>query len=161
MCAIVGFVVKEHNIHLKFKGNSKLIVTNHVTNFDHLAIDLVIPCIVPGVWDLPKFLNWSLGFHDFDVVRGRDQLIHNVRKHLVVDDAVPILTHPEGATTNGRVGLLKFSTWPFSLDCPVNPIAITVTRSPPIKISPTVLGSRWWSDLFWIMLTPWTTFNLR
>lgn len=162
MCAVLGIVVRESDVHLKSKGGSKVIVTNHVTNFDHLAVDLVHPCIAPGVWDLPKFLNWTLGFRDFGVKSGRQSLISNVKAYLSSsDDVVPILTHPEGATTNGRVGLLKFSTWPFSLDYPVHPIIITVNRSPIIKVAPSIIGSRWWSDLFWILMSPWTTFCLR
>ena len=125
-----------------------------------MAVDLVLPCIVPGVWDLPKVLNWGLGFHDFGVKQGRDVLIENVKMHLnSTDSPIPILCYPEGATTNGRVGLLKFSSWLFTLDTPMQPIVISVWR--PIKVSPSVLGSRWWSDLFWFLIVPFSVFTIK
>ncbi|KAI1303183.1 Lipid droplet-regulating VLDL assembly factor AUP1 [Halotydeus destructor] len=161
MCAIIGVVVKETDTSLKSKGGSKVIVSNHITNYDHLAIDLVQPCVVPGVWDLPDFLNWGFGFRDFGVKSGRETLVTNVKEYLSTDDSVPILSHPEGATTNGRVGLLRFSSWPFSLGHAVHPVVVSVSRASPFKVATSVLGSRWWSDLFWIMATPWTTFTLK
>ncbi|CAG2114469.1 unnamed protein product, partial [Medioppia subpectinata] len=63
MCTILGIIIKEENASIDVKSKTRVIVSNHITNIDHLAVDLVMPCIVPGVWDLPKFLNWGLGFH--------------------------------------------------------------------------------------------------
>ncbi|RWS23770.1 ancient ubiquitous protein 1-like protein, partial [Leptotrombidium deliense] len=160
MCAVLGFIVREEDVNEKCKTDVKVLVSNHVTNFDHLAVELVLPCVVPSVWDLPKYLNWCLGFYDFGVKQGREVLTQNVKNYLSRSE-VPILSHPEGATTNGRVGLLKFSTWPFSLEPVVHPIIISVNRPPPIKVTTSVLGSRWWSDLLWILLTPCTVFTLR
>ncbi len=162
MCSVLGIIVKEENASVKTKSTTKVIISNHITNIDHLAVDLVLPCIVPGVWDLPKFLNWGLGFHDFGVKQGRDVLIENVKSHLNLNEnPIPILSYPEGATTNGRVGLLKFSSWLFTLDLQMQPIFIRATRPPPINISTSVLGSRWWSDLFWFLFVPFTIFNIK
>jgi hypothetical protein len=37
-------------------------------------------------------------------------------------DCVPLLVFPETATTNGRVGLLKFNLQAFELNVPVQPV---------------------------------------
>ncbi|RWS08026.1 ancient ubiquitous protein 1-like protein [Dinothrombium tinctorium] len=160
MCAVLGFIVREEHMHFKRKVGVKLLVANHITDFDHLAVDLVLPCIVPIISDSPKFLNWSLGLHDFGTKNGGDTFTQNV-KHYLSSCEVPILMHPENATTNGRSGLLKFNSLPFTLDSIVHPLCISVSRPSPLEVSPTVLGSRWWSDLFWILLTPFTVFTLK
>ena len=162
MCGVLGIVVKEENASIDIKSKTRVIISNHITNIDHLAVDLVLPCIVPGVWDLPKYLNWGLGFHDFGVKQGRDVLIENVKMHLNSSEGpIPILCYPEGATTNGRVGLLKFGSWLFTLDCQMQPIYISIWRPTPIRISTSVLGSRWWSDLFWFLVVPFTVFTIK
>ncbi|XP_076364809.1 lipid droplet-regulating VLDL assembly factor AUP1 homolog isoform X6 [Tachypleus tridentatus] len=159
MCMVLGVVVKEER-ETNHDRSVKVIVTNHVSMLDHLAVDLVLPCVLPGVWDLPKKLNWALGIKDFGVKQGRDVLIQNVKRYLR-DSDLPVIVHPEGATTNGRKGLLKFSTWPFSLDHPVQPIVIQVNRPLGFKIAVSVIGSRWWSDLFCFLFVPFTLFTLR
>lgn len=159
MCTIIGIVVQREDTH-NYNPSVKVIVTNHVTLLDHLAMDLVHPCILPGVWDLPKFLNWVLGYKDLGVKEGRDVLIQNAKRH-VQESSISILAHPEGATTNGRIGLLKFSTWPFVIEDTVQPVLVTVSRPLFPNIAVTVLGSRWWSDLFWFLFVPWTIFTLK
>lgn len=159
MCIVLGIIVRQENHHYRVK-NVKLIVSNHLTTLDHLAVDLVLSSILPSVWDLPSPLNWLLGFKDFGVKKGRDVLIVNVKKHIEESD-IPILAFPEGATTNGNVGLLKFSSWPFSLNHPVQPLLITVSRLSILDISPSILESTWWSDIFWFLFTPFTFFTLR
>ncbi|XP_067133735.1 lipid droplet-regulating VLDL assembly factor AUP1-like isoform X2 [Centruroides vittatus] len=149
ICFVLGIVVRQENCHYRAK-QVKVIISNHITILDHLAVDLVLSSILPSVWDLPNLLSWLLGFKDLGVKKGRDVLLQNVKKHT-----------KEGATTNGNVGLLKFSTWPFSLDQPVQPVLITVSRLPLLDISPSTLDSRWWSDIFWFLFTPFTFFTLR
>lgn len=159
MCFVLGIVV--HEGEQKHKNqNAKVVVTNHITVLDHLAVDLVLPCIMPSVWDLPKVLSWGLGFKDLGVKQGRDVLIQNAQRHCQ-DSDLPILAHPEGATTNGRVGLLKFSTWPFSIGEPITPVILEVKRPYLLNISPSVIGSRWWSDLLWFFFSPCTIFTIR
>lgn len=159
MCFVLGIVV--HESSEKHRNRSaKVIVTNHVTTLDHLAVDLVLACTVPSIWDLPKVLSWSLGFKDLGIKQGREILVQNVKKHCEESD-LPILAHPEGDTTNGRVGLLKFSTWPFCVGEPISPVILHVRRPYLLNVSTSVLGSRWWSDLFWFLFSPCTIFTIR
>lgn len=159
MCFVLGIVVQEGEVKHKNRS-AKVIVTNHVTMLDHLAVDLVFPCTTPSVWDLPLILSWVLGFKDLGVRQGREVLVQNVKKHCQ-ESEIPILAHPEGATTNGRRGLLKFSTWPFSINVPVSPVVVEVKRLSLLNVSTSVLGSRWWSDIFWFLFSPCTIFKIR
>ncbi|XP_013379693.1 ancient ubiquitous protein 1 [Lingula anatina] len=157
MYGILGIVVTVTNPENRDK-RCKVIVTNFVSSFDRTAVDLVYPAIMPSVWDLPPLLNWMLGYSNMGVKQGRDILIRNAKKHLL-ESNLPVLAHPEGASTNGKVGMLKFSVWPFSLEDPVQPILISVQR--PIPIAASVLGGRWWLDVFWSLFVPYTHFKLR
>lgn len=159
MCAVLGIIVTQKYSHNR-STSTKVIICNHITPLDHLAIDLVIANILPSVWDLPELLNWALGYRDLGVRNGRETLLRNVKKHCS-ESEVPILSYPEGASTSGKKGLLKFSTWPFSLDLPVQPILITTYRPPFVDVATSPIGSRWWTDLAWFAFVPYTHFQLR
>ncbi|XP_070540728.1 lipid droplet-regulating VLDL assembly factor AUP1-like isoform X2 [Ptychodera flava] len=158
MCGVLGLVITTEGVKNR-ERDAPVLVTNHISPLDHLAVDLVFPSIMPSVWDLPWALMWALGYRDMGAKRGREVLIQKAKEHCE-ENSVPLLTHPEGATTNGKKALLKFSTWPFSLDQPVQPIVITVKR-PLIGINTSTLGSRWWQDVFWFFFSPFSVFHLR
>ncbi|KAI0225288.1 hypothetical protein LSAT2_023864 [Lamellibrachia satsuma] len=101
-----------------------------------------------------------LGYRDMEAKKGRDRLIQNAKKHIQCSQ-LPLLSFPEGASTNGHVGLLKFSVWPFSIGCPVQPVVVEVKRPPFANISPSILGGRWWIDIFWFLFVPYTHFRIR
>lgn len=50
-------------------------------------------------------------------------LVTNAELLLLTDSNLPILTFPEGATTNNKKGLLKFNIWPFLLNQDVQPVS--------------------------------------
>ncbi|KFM59414.1 Ancient ubiquitous protein 1, partial [Stegodyphus mimosarum] len=87
-------------------------------------------------------------------------LLHNVREFMK-DSNTPLLIFPEGTTTNGKKGLLKFNLWPFLLSEAVQPIRIKVARPKLMQVAFSVVGSRWWSDLFWFLFVPYTVFRIR
>ncbi|KAK2190287.1 hypothetical protein NP493_79g03062 [Ridgeia piscesae] len=159
MCGILGVIITREgvsNVHRR----AKVLVANYTSTLDHLAIDLIMPNVLPSVWDLPPTLMWMLGYKDMEAKRGRDRLIQNAKKHIQYSP-LPLLSFPEGASTNGRVGLLKFSVWPFSMDCPVQPVVVKVKRPRFANISPSILGGRWWIDIFWFLFVPFTHFHIR
>ena len=61
----------------------------------------------PCVWNLSSFLRWALGYADFAAHEGREALILKTKDHCN-KSTLPLLTFPEGAMTNGKVGLLKY-----------------------------------------------------
>lgn len=159
MCGVLGIWVGVDET----KGNvagQKVIVANYTSALDHLAVDLVIPNVFPCVWDLPSALMWMLGYRDMGAKKGRDTLILNAKSYCR-DSKLPLLVFPEGASTNGKAGLLKYSIWPFSLDQPVLPIVIKVRRPSFVHIAPSILGGRWWADLMWFLFVPYSYFYIR
>jgi len=69
----------------------------------------MIGCVAylqPSVWELPAPFCWALGMKEFGLKQGMDVLVANIRSHFE-KSAVPVLCHPEGSTTSGKVGLLK------------------------------------------------------
>ncbi|XP_071946907.1 lipid droplet-regulating VLDL assembly factor AUP1-like [Antedon mediterranea] len=155
---VLGLCVTQEGIE-NCDPNSKVIVANHVSTLDHAAIDLILPSVIPSVWNLPSVLTWLLGFKEMGAKQGRDILIQNVKQHCLTKK-LPILSFPEGAVTNGTHGLLKYSSWSFSLDQPVQPVLVTATR-PLFPVSLEVLGSRWWQDICWFFFVPVTVIHLK
>lgn len=49
----------------------------------------------------------------------------------VESDPTPIVIYPEGATTNGNVGLLRFSSFIFSLGRPIHPVGVKYSPALP------------------------------
>ncbi|KAL5021032.1 hypothetical protein ScPMuIL_000187, partial [Solemya velum] len=139
--------------------NAKILVSNHVSPLDHCVIDQVRPNIQPDYWDMHSVWKWIFGYKDMGVSKGHDVFEENIKKHCAESD-IPLLFHPERTTTSGRVGLLKFSTFPFELGQPVQPISIRVSRYI-FHISLTTIHSDWWSDLFWCLFVPFTVYQLR
>ncbi|XP_071827488.1 lipid droplet-regulating VLDL assembly factor AUP1-like isoform X2 [Apostichopus japonicus] len=145
------------------KGNGNrdndvnIIVANHISIFDHVALNLILPCAVPNVWNFPKFLCWMLGYQDMGASQGRQSLVNNVKQY---KDKHPVLAFPEGAMTNGKVGLLKFSTWPFSVEDAVQPICISASR-PMLSASLCYISSSLWMDMLWFLFVPCTLFHIK
>nr|CAD7195851.1 unnamed protein product [Timema douglasi] len=156
---VLGIVVREEDLGNK-NPSARVIVTNHVTWCDHVAVHIATGCVTPHTWELPTFLNWALGLKDLGLRQGRDMLLTSVRSHLNKSSS-PVVLHPEAATTNGRVGLLRFSTWPFSIGAPVQPVALTVARPAVSDLSPSVLAAGCLVDMFWFLFVPYTTFTLK
>lgn len=58
MSCILGVVVFSGGPAKGWDRETKLIIANHVTTLDHMAVDLIEPCILPSVWDIPDVLRW-------------------------------------------------------------------------------------------------------
>lgn len=73
---------------------------------------------------------------------------------------------PEGDTTSGKTGLLKFQKQVLEQlkqnnpNLSVQPLALKVTRPFP-SFSVTGLDSSVWADIFFLLFSPCTTFNIR
>ncbi|KJH49091.1 hypothetical protein DICVIV_04798 [Dictyocaulus viviparus] len=113
MCAVLGILVKnegESNFEFMLRSpNVSIICANHVSVLDHLAVDLVEPCVLPSVWDIPSVIRWCFGYLDFGARDGHAELVRRVSDYLGKND-LPVLSFPEGAITSGRVGILRFKS---------------------------------------------------
>lgn len=150
---ILGIIIKEEGLHFR-DPKATILISNHVTVFDHIVIDLISPCILSVSWELPQFLQYVLGFKKHE--RSEELLDSNQ-----LDLKNSVLVFPEGATTNGHRGLLKFVNWPISSNQYVQPIILKVYRPAGVNISPSIIGSSWCSDLFWMFFVPFTWFDIR
>lgn len=136
----------------------KIIVANFLSAVDHWVLSLLWNIVTPCIWNVPKSLAWCLGYSDFNASSGRKSLVKNVKKHLE-SSTTSILVFPEGATTSGKRGLLKFASWPWNIGEPVQAVTIKIYR--PIPVSPSVLGGRWWTDALYTFFCPITIWKVN
>uniref|UniRef100_A0A8C8S9F3 AUP1 lipid droplet regulating VLDL assembly factor n=1 Tax=Pelusios castaneus TaxID=367368 RepID=A0A8C8S9F3_9SAUR len=127
MCSVLGLFVRQSDPHLR-DANIRVYVANHVTHFDHSVINLLTSCNTPALNGTPGFICWSRGFMELGAVGSRAELVQSLKVYSSRGENPPLLLFPEEAATNGRVGLLRFSSWPFSILDVVQPVALQVHR---------------------------------
>lgn len=144
--ALTGLIVTQEGLDIVHRTNYKMIVSNHISHIDSVAFESLLSCFMNANKNrIPTFLRWIL---KYDEVKA--------------GDAVPALVFPEGASTSGTSGLLKFSSWPFDTkNEPFVLALITVSRPYFVQIAPSVLGGNWWSDFLWLLFTPYSHFKIR
>lgn len=158
--SVLGLVVREENRKNR-DDTCRIIATNHITPFDHLAVSIVLPCVTPSVYDLPGALSSLLCYQDMGVTQGRETLRVNARNYLANPNNPPLLLHPEGATTSGNLALMKYGSWALELNGTVLVAGIQVWRLPILPVAPSVLGASWAADLCFMLFSPITLFTIK
>ncbi|XP_037117467.1 lipid droplet-regulating VLDL assembly factor AUP1 [Syngnathus acus] len=156
MCSVLGMHVRQQNPRSRDK-NTKLYICNHVTEFDHNIINLLTPCCTPQFEGSTGFVCWARGFMEVHSALGRGAIGESLQRYCSTEGASPLLLLPEEDTTNGRAGLLKFSSWPFSLTDSIQPVALRVAR-PLIALS--TPESSWLTELLWTFFSPVTVYHV-
>ncbi|GFT80001.1 ancient ubiquitous protein 1 homolog [Nephila pilipes] len=161
ICKVLGIVVEVDD---KYNDeNAKLLVANHVSLLDRLAVNVMVPCnmISNGfhVGHIDSLSFWK----DVDIQFPRGLTNEEIvaLQMYIEGSSLRVLHFPECATTNGKIGLLKFHPSVFSLNTPIQPVLIHVSSSSFMPISPSVLGSTAWADIFWSFIVPSTFFKLK
>uniref|UniRef100_A0A3Q0R975 Lipid droplet-regulating VLDL assembly factor AUP1 n=1 Tax=Amphilophus citrinellus TaxID=61819 RepID=A0A3Q0R975_AMPCI len=154
MCSVLGMHVRQKNPRSRDK-NTKLYICNHVTEFDHNIINLLTPCNTPQLDGSTGFVCWARGFMEIHSASGA--IGESLQSYCSTEGTTPLLLFPEEDTTNGRAGLLKFSSWPFSLTESIQPVALRVTR-PLISLS--TPESSWLTELLWTFFVPCTVYHV-
>ncbi|NWQ69051.1 AUP1 protein, partial [Neopipo cinnamomea] len=157
MCSVLGLLVRQNDPRLRGAG-ARVFVANHVTPFDHNIVSLLTSCNTPALNGAPGFICWSRGFMELGVMGSRAELVDSLKEYSSQRGNPPLLLFPEEAATNGRVGLLRFSSWPFSILDVVQPIALQVRR-PLVAVS--VADSSWITELLWTFFVPFTIYQVR
>nr|XP_008528533.1 PREDICTED: ancient ubiquitous protein 1 isoform X1 [Equus przewalskii] len=105
----------------------------------------------------PSFVCWSRGFMEMD---GQGELVESLKRFCAATrlPPTPLLLFPEEEATNGREGLLRFSSWPFSIQDVVQPLTLRVQRP---LVSVTVSDASWVSELLWSLFVPFTVYQVR
>ncbi|XP_037754487.1 lipid droplet-regulating VLDL assembly factor AUP1 isoform X7 [Chelonia mydas] len=127
MCSVLGLFVRQSDPHLR-DASVRVYIANHVTHFDHSVISLLTSCNTPALNGTPGFICWSRGFMELGAVGSRAELVDSLKVYSSHGGNPPLLLFPEEAATNGRVGLLRFSSWPFSILDMIQPVALQVQR---------------------------------
>ncbi|KAK7865797.1 hypothetical protein R5R35_001262 [Gryllus longicercus] len=159
MCVVLGIVVKEENVSQR-NENARVIVSNHVSPCDHLAVHVLSSCVTPCTWGQPAPIFRVIGVKDFNLSQGVDAVVTKINHHLE-QYSTPVLVLPEGSTTSGKTGLLKFAVWPFRIRRSVQPVLLKVWRPYVTQVAPTALVSSFWADIFWFLFSPSTVFTVR
>lgn len=158
MCSVLGLHVRQDSPRLRDK-TARLYICNHVTHFDHNIINLLTSCNTPLLEGPVGFLCWARGFMELGQgVQSRAELTETLRRYCSSPAALPLLLFPEEDTTNGRNGLLKFSSWPFSVSDTIQPVALLVKR-PFVAVN--TPESSWLTELLWTFFVPFTVYHVR
>ncbi|XP_075276307.1 lipid droplet-regulating VLDL assembly factor AUP1 isoform X2 [Opisthocomus hoazin] len=156
MCSVLGLFVRQSEPQLR-DVSVRVYIANHVTQFDHNVINLLTSCNTPALNGAPGFICWSRGFMELGVTGSRAELVDSLKVYSSHRGNPPLLLFPEEAATNGRAGLLRFSSWPFSVVDVVQPVALQVQR-PLITVS--VADASWITELLWTFFVPFTVYQL-
>ncbi|XP_036291699.1 lipid droplet-regulating VLDL assembly factor AUP1 isoform X2 [Pipistrellus kuhlii] len=156
MCAVLGLVAREEDSGLRDQ-RVRVLISNHVTPFDHNIVNLLTSCSTPLLNSPPSFVCWSRGFMEMD---GRGELVESLKRFCASTrlPPTPLLLFPEEEATNGREGLLRFSSWPFSIQDVIQPLTLRVQRP---LVSVTVSDASWVSELLWSLFVPFTVYQVR
>ncbi|NWI52262.1 AUP1 protein, partial [Calyptomena viridis] len=157
MCSVLGLLVQQNDPRLRGAG-ARVFIANHVTPFDHNVVSLLTSCNTPALNGAPGFICWSRGFLELGVAGSRAELVDSLKEYSSHRGNPPLLLFPEEAATNGRAGLLRFSSWPFSILDVVQPVALQVRR-PLVAVS--VADSSWVTELLWTFFVPFTVYQVR
>ncbi|XP_006004795.1 lipid droplet-regulating VLDL assembly factor AUP1 [Latimeria chalumnae] len=157
MCSVLGMCVKQNDPRLRDRS-VRVYICNHVTQFDHNLLSLLTSCNTPVLNGSLGFVSWARGFMELGAITSRAALTESLKQYCSLEDSLPLLLFPEEETTNGKIGLLKFSTWPFSIADSLQPIALFVRRP---FIPMCVAGSSWISELLWTFFLPFTVYQVR
>uniref|UniRef100_A0A8C5STG3 Lipid droplet-regulating VLDL assembly factor AUP1 n=1 Tax=Laticauda laticaudata TaxID=8630 RepID=A0A8C5STG3_LATLA len=155
MCSVLGLFVWQSRPR---SARARVLVANHVTPFDHNVLGLLASCSAPVLNGAAGFLCWSRGFLEVAGSESRAELLESLKGYCLQGGNPPLLLFPEEETTNGRVGLLRFSSWPFSIVDVVQPLALQVWR-PFVAVS--VVGASWFTELLWTFFVPVTVYQVR
>lgn len=154
-----GIVVKTDIDSEPRDKQSRIIVANNVSVLDHFAFRRTMETLSPSAWELPASLSNALGLQKMDM-SSKEVLIANIKQFLSAS-TYNIAIQPEFGTTNSRAALLKFNSWPFSIETSVQPVAIKASRPEFVPVHLTSLSSTWWTEVLWFMFVPYTVFTLK
>ncbi|XP_072112859.1 lipid droplet-regulating VLDL assembly factor AUP1 isoform X2 [Mobula birostris] len=157
MCSVLGMFVSQADPRQRDK-NVKTYIANHITQFDHNMLSFITPCHTPLLDGRPGFVSWARGYLELGWVDSRTRLVESLREYNSMEGEQTLLLFPEDEMTNGKVGLLKFSSWAFSVDSTIQPVVLTVKR-PFIAVN--VVDSSWVAELLWMFFSPFTIYQVR
>lgn len=108
MCVILGVIVVKENEEVEDES-AKVIVSNHVSLLDHMAIHLLRNSFSISLSDLPSFFHHALNYMDVGNCQNQEALVRNVKNYLSADATIDV--QAEMGITSGQKGLLRCVTY--------------------------------------------------
>jgi len=162
---MLGIWVKARGRANLLDGNARIIVGNHVSDFDGPVLSTVAPLEslsfvanqhTRAVCSLMQKLGFPL--HGIWIADGQaKEAIRSAVCKDGADDSRMIIIFPEGKCTNGR-GVLGFNPFTFSLGQDVLPFSIQYYNPWPVEVD--FLGTNLLCNLFWLCFFPLTFYTL-
>jgi len=149
MSVVLGVVVRQVG-PTEPSPRAQLFLANHVTAIDVLAAHLLTGCNAVWSSDLPSIVNTIMNFPR----SSHETILPPLTKET-------ILLFPEGTTTNGRKGLLKFTLPSPTSPVLAQPLAVNIWRPPIGYLSASTLNSGFWTDVAAVFFAPFTVFTFR
>jgi len=146
MAAVLGVVVRTDQDHPP-DARPRLMLANHVSWLDTLAVQMATPCDAAG-----SAATWPCVRHAL-----RQRLVSSQQE---VRECGALLLQPEGTNTSGRAGLLTFSAQLLDDQEEVQPVAIRVRRLPLADVRVSTVTSSPLSDLLYFLFVPVTLFTV-
>jgi len=142
-------------------NKKKVFIANHVSNLDPFILALLNPLILSleSPSSLLSTANRKLNTFSLPGDKDHCDVVQEV-KAKIAESEVPLLFFPERVKTNGKKSILKFSSLPFELDCPIQPVTIQAYRYL-FNIHVSTHSSNLLEDIAWCFLTPLTLFQIR
>lgn len=151
-CIIVGLIYKSSGEPTEDFRMPRLIVSNHSYTLEMLPFMARHWCMITPRHGVTQHFMLKLAGKLLDTLPVDDF----VKEYKNFKD-YRILIFPEGATTNGRVGLLKYNPLIFFCGEPILPIATKLSRPFPIALCK--LQFAMFIDFIWLLFVPWTICN--
>ncbi|KAE9029170.1 hypothetical protein PR003_g12293 [Phytophthora rubi] len=170
---LTGTRVRLEDEHLFEKGEDRaeIIVSNHISEFDAVAMLGITPAYILGYDFYKKMLFFKLLGDKAGLVyvpyvsrqqgngAGRDAVRQIIVERLARGNK-PLAAFPEGGLTNGRKGLLQYHKFLFSLEKTVQPLAIRASDGPfPVNINDET--STFLANVLWYLFVPWHTYTVQ
>ena len=155
-----GIIVKIDLNSEKHDENVRIIIANSISALDDFVLSTAAKAITPSPSNLQSVLSNALGFQKMDMT-SKETLTAEIKQFLAANKNRTIAIQPEFSATNNRCALLKFNTWPFSIESSVQPVTLEAWRPEFLDIRLTSIASSWWTDVMWFMFVPCTVFTVK
>ncbi|KAL0235543.1 hypothetical protein GEMRC1_002125 [Eukaryota sp. GEM-RC1] len=161
---VLGVRVRVDNPELLNDADYRIIVSNHICEADALAIasamgkvSLIVPAWYSKFILTRKLTNLYYNPIFIQPKSSRHILHETVTSHLRNDrpsSHLPILLHPEGALTNGKIALMSFNKFMFGLNVPIKPVAIRCRGSFHSVLNLDHLTTPVSYNIIWLLILP-------
>ncbi|XP_014210730.1 ancient ubiquitous protein 1-like [Copidosoma floridanum] len=156
---VFGIIVKVNQDSEKRDEQARIVIANNISALDDFVLATAANTVTPSLSNLPDSLSNALGLQKMDM-SSKDNLVTEIKQFLA-NSKINIALQPEFSATNSHKALLKFNTWPFTIESTIQPIVLQAKRPEFVDIQLTSIASTWWTDVMWFMFAPYTIFTVK